>query len=64
MVHSDSVHHRPTPSPEPDPKKVIPNDTSNEDNLVLNGIELSEEQTKTLIENIAKKMEEKGYDFD
>ena len=62
-VHSDSVHHRPTPSPEPDPKKVKPNDTSNEDKLVLNGIELSEEQTKTLIENIAKENGRKRIRF-
>ena len=59
-VQTDSIHHRPTPSPEPDPKKVKPNDTSNSDKIIINGIELSED----IIERLATKLEEIGYDFD
>ena len=64
MFHSDPIHHRPTPSPEPDPKKVKPNGNSDKGKITLNGVELTEEQTQTLIERVAKKMEERGFDFD
>ena len=64
MFHSDPIHHRPTPSPEPDPKKVKPNDNSDNKKIILNGVELTEEQTQTSIERVAKNMEERGYDFD
>ena len=64
IFHSDSIHHRPTPSPEPDPKKVKPNGKSDKEKITLNGVELTDEQTQTLIERVAKKMEERGFDFD
>ena len=59
-----SIHHRPTPSPEPGPKKVKPNGNSDKEKITLNGVELTDEQTQTLIERVAKKMEERGFDFD
>ena len=38
MFHSDPIHHRPTPSPEPDPKKVKPNGKSDKERITLNGV--------------------------